>query len=142
MIVPSGSIFSKATVGWECVANAVEHYQSLAKYFTTWDYHLWGRYPRSLCAFQVFLPPNSDTSGTIFSKATVVSSILGIRPHCEQWVVASLKTKRLQLCQHFSACVSHTLLSALAVQSMAHTDAEQEHHSMLSNMSCISQRLA
>jgi hypothetical protein len=46
-------------------------YRSLAKYCTTWGYHLWGRYPRSLCDFQVLLPPNSDPSGTIFSKATV-----------------------------------------------------------------------
>jgi hypothetical protein len=26
----------------------------LAKYCTTWDYHLRGKYPRSLCVFQVF----------------------------------------------------------------------------------------
>jgi hypothetical protein len=47
------------------------YYRSLAKYCTTWDCHLWGKYPTLLCDFQAFLPPNSDPSGTIFSKATV-----------------------------------------------------------------------
>jgi hypothetical protein len=32
---------------------------------------LWGIYPRLLCNFQVFLPPNSDPSGSSFSKARV-----------------------------------------------------------------------
>jgi hypothetical protein len=47
--------------------------RSLAKHCTTWNYHLWGRYPRSLCDFQVLLPPNSDPSGTLFSKPKVCS---------------------------------------------------------------------
>jgi hypothetical protein len=33
--------------------------------YTTWDLHLWGNHPRSLCDFQVLLPPNSDPNGTI-----------------------------------------------------------------------------
>jgi hypothetical protein len=53
--------------------NWVGEYRRLAKYSTTWDYHLWGKYPRSLSDVQVFLPPNSDPSGSIFSKATVFS---------------------------------------------------------------------
>jgi hypothetical protein len=59
-------------------------YLSPAKYCTTWDYHLWGKYSRSLYGFQGFLPPNSYPSGTILCKAAVLcmSSIIFLRCAC------------------------------------------------------------
>jgi hypothetical protein len=48
----------------------VRYYHSGAKYCTTWDYHLWGKYPRSLRDSQVFLPQDSDPSGSMISAAT------------------------------------------------------------------------
>jgi hypothetical protein len=46
-------VSSRAT--W-CMAELYsEAYRSLAKYYTTWGYHLWGKHPRLLCEFQAFL---------------------------------------------------------------------------------------
>jgi hypothetical protein len=46
-------------------------YRSLAKYCTSWDHQLWGDYPRSPCDLHALLPPNSDPTGSILSKASV-----------------------------------------------------------------------
>jgi hypothetical protein len=45
------------------------------------------KYPRSLCDFQIFLPTNSDQSGSIFSKATVhLQCWEGLQnPHLTPW---------------------------------------------------------
>jgi hypothetical protein len=57
----------------------MKSYHSLAKHCAAWGYHLWRKYPGSLCNFQVLLPPNSDPSCAIFSKATVLGT-----PGCEK----------------------------------------------------------
>jgi hypothetical protein len=57
-------------------------YRSLAKYCTTWDYHLWGKYPRSLCDSQVFPPLICDPSDSV---ARLILFIKRTKSHGHQY---------------------------------------------------------